>query len=112
MQGIQIVMCLTPHFERTGYAHGMRKSDGQKGSASHFRAADRVMRMNDQWWFTTREGDMGPYNTRDEAEAAVTTYIASQQFVEKQIEGPKQKVQPKSEFKGDTKIWDRQIDSV
>ena len=54
------------------------------------------MRMNDQWWFTTREGDMGPYQSREDAEAAVTTYIASQQFVEEQISEAKQKLRAKN----------------
>ena len=88
----------------------MRKSDSDKDNVSHFRTTDRVMRMNDQWWFATREGDMGPFATREEAEMAIKTFIASQQFVEGR-DAPPEPVR-KSAFKGDTTIWDRQIDSI
>ena len=68
------------------------------------------MRMNDQWWFAAREGDMGPYATRAEAEAAIRTFIASQQFIEGVDKVPEPVRKPS--FKGDTTIWDRQIDSI
>ncbi|MEM7099248.1 MAG: DUF6316 family protein [Pseudomonadota bacterium] len=88
----------------------MRKSDGDKNS--HFRSADRVVRMNDQWWFATREGDMGPYKSREDAEAAINSYIASQQFADEAQVEEEARAQRKSEFKGDPTIWDRQIDSI
>ena len=72
------------------------------------------MRMNDQWWFAAREGDMGPYKTREEAEAAIMSYIAGQQFCEgaDKVPEPQKRPAKDSEFSGDPTIWDRQIDSI
>lgn len=36
----------------------------------------RMYYVNDQWYFTTREGDdKGPYPSRDEAEAALAMFV-------------------------------------
>ncbi len=70
------------------------------------------MRINGQWWFAAREGDMGPYASREEALKQMETFIASQQFIEETDTESKPAPKKKSTFQGDTTIWDRQIDST
>ena len=41
------------------------------------------MNINGAWWFAAREGDMGPYDTRQDAEKAATQFIESQILADK-----------------------------
>ena len=47
----------------------MRKTD-KESNASYFRSPDRFIRVNEEWWFTTREGDQGPFASKEAAEEA------------------------------------------
>ena len=58
---------------RTLWVHNMRKDD--QGKKTHFRAENRIFQVDDQWWFTTREGDRGPYASRQAAADELTAYI-------------------------------------
>ena len=40
-----------------------------------FRAPDRLFSVGSQWFFTAREGDNGPYETREYAEAALAHFL-------------------------------------
>ena len=51
----------------------MRHDDPQK--KRYYRSSERVFRMNEVWFFATREGDQGPYVSQNEAEREVSRYI-------------------------------------
>lgn len=52
----------------------MRSSDTKPTNKSRFREQDRVFVVNGQWWFTTREGEQGPYDSREAAAQDVHRY--------------------------------------
>ena len=52
----------------TARRNASSEKQGRKGESTWFRS-DRVFGAGDQWYFHTREGiDIGPYDTRFEAE--------------------------------------------
>ena len=42
-------------------------------------AAKRILEMKDGWYFASREGDMGPYESKEEAGQRLGRYILSMQ---------------------------------
>lgn len=54
----------------------MRSTDADDKSRSFFRSQERLFCFNGQWFFATREGDCGPFPTKEIARAEVTRYIA------------------------------------
>ena len=56
----------------------MRKKD--TGSATHFRAGDRVFCLNGKWFFQTREVDHGPFPTREAAERDLNRYVEEMNY--------------------------------
>lgn len=54
----------------------MREED-EKTNVRHFRMAHRYFCENGQWWFSTREGEEGPYPSREAAEAGMQRYVES-----------------------------------
>jgi hypothetical protein len=49
-----------------------RREDNE--DKTYFRS-DRLFSMNGQWYFSAREGDCGPYASRDLARAALARFI-------------------------------------
>lgn len=60
----------------------MRRTDPQHTSRRFFRTQERVFAMNGQWYFTAREGDVGPFRTRERALEEVTRYARERQDLE------------------------------
>ena len=93
----------------------MRKTDNtdtDKKTSSHFRSTDRFVRIDGKWWFSTRDGDEGPFISREQAEMGLRSYVASQQFFAEQ-EGnsePKQVQPSQSTSRGDPTIWGSQLE--
>jgi hypothetical protein len=52
----------------------MKRKDDQ-GNRTYFRS-DRIFFMNDKWYFSTREGDKGPFATREHAERMLARFIS------------------------------------
>lgn len=93
------------------YIETMRKNDEK--AARYFRSSDRFVRSDSTWWFTTREGDQGPYHSREEAELALRRYVDAQQMAEDLREQREQKQAAQQKRKApDPTIWQRQIDSI
>ncbi len=46
----------------------MRVEDPRDSNKRYFRAGKRVFSLNGAWYFTTREGERGPFHTPEEAE--------------------------------------------
>ena len=53
----------------------MRRTDPTDTNKWYFRTQERVFSMNGQWYFTAREGDIGPFRTREVALAEVARYV-------------------------------------
>jgi hypothetical protein len=58
----------------------MRKSDSDK--LSFFRSSARVLRKSGKWYCETREGDRGPFDSRDEAELELQRYVEIVEFID------------------------------
>lgn len=81
----------------------MRKDDEKR--KTYFRTEDRLFQINDQWWFATREGDMGPYASRQAAQDELTAYMlekrGSIELTDRGIEGREP---------GEADVWDGHLD--
>ena len=56
----------------------MRRTDSED-TKRYFRTQERVICMNGQWYFTAREGDIGPFRTRDAAIREIARYVRERQ---------------------------------
>ncbi len=85
----------------------MRKSDEQE-PRKYFRAGTRFFCADSQWYYTTREGDEGPFRTEELAKRHLQTYLdlenmkAEQRSKIAKIRDEKVTVDPG--------VWGRQID--
>jgi hypothetical protein len=61
----------------------MRRTDSESYTKRYFRAQERVFAMNGQWYFTAREGDVGPFRTRERALDEVARYARERQDLER-----------------------------
>jgi len=52
---------------------GMRQDDQQK--KTFFRSTDRVFNLNGRWYFSTREGEQGPFATEQKAQYEIARFI-------------------------------------
>ncbi len=95
----------------------MRKSD-ETQAKHYFRVGDRFFRIDEKWFYTTREGDEGPFGSREQAEAHLRTFVAMQQLTEEHgarvvQHGSNLRNRPAPDRpKLDTGIWDRQVDAL
>jgi hypothetical protein len=55
----------------------MRKNDPNDLKKRFFRSNDRIFQINGQWYFSAREGDIGPFRSRDQAKREARAYIAA-----------------------------------
>jgi hypothetical protein len=51
----------------------MRKTDKQ--AKTYFRSEERIFQANGAWWFGTREGDHGPFDSRKAAQDALVQFV-------------------------------------
>lgn len=61
----------------------MRRTDTDQTSRRFFRTQERVFAMNGQWYFTAREGEVGPFRTRERALEEVARYARERQDLER-----------------------------
>ncbi|HEX7034372.1 MAG TPA: DUF6316 family protein [Pseudomonadales bacterium] len=55
----------------------MRKDDPSHLKKRFFRSNDRFFQINGQWYFSAREGDIGPFRSREQAKREAQAYIAA-----------------------------------
>jgi len=55
----------------------MRKNDPANLRKRFFRSNDRFFQINGQWYFSAREGDIGPFRSREQARMEAMAYIAA-----------------------------------
>jgi hypothetical protein len=51
----------------------MRREDEQE--KTYFRSTDRVFNLNGGWYFSTREGEVGPFATEQQAQFEIARFI-------------------------------------
>ena len=49
----------------------MRLEDPRDSDKRYFRSSDRLISQNGSWYFLTREGEQGPYSSREAAQDAL-----------------------------------------
>lgn len=54
----------------------MRKNDSDD-TRRFFRTRERFFQVNGQWYFSAREGDIGPFRSRQQAHKEADAYIAA-----------------------------------
>ena len=54
-------------------------------------SAKRILEMQDGWYFASREGEMGPYESKEEAGQNLGRYILSMQEIGKTSREPEQR---------------------
>ena len=60
----------------------MRRTDSPDTTRSYFRSAERVFALNGQWFFGTREGEIGPFVSREEARSEIARLIREKNDLE------------------------------
>ena len=58
----------------------MRRSDTAK--QKYPRSTERLFRRQGQWYFQTREGDRGPFNSREAAKVELERFADTMQYME------------------------------
>lgn len=76
----------------------MRKND-TNDQVKRFRAKDRFFQINGQWYFSAREGEIGPFRTRDQARREAEAFISARGAIE--AARPKR---PGSMYQSDTTV--------
>lgn len=72
----------------------MRKSDPSDLKKRFFRSNDRFFQINGQWYFSAREGEIGPFRTREQARREAQAYIAARMAGEGRAAKPRPRVEP------------------
>jgi hypothetical protein len=82
-----------------------RDTDDDPRNVTHFRAGSRIFHSNNEWYFSSREGEHGPWRSEQEAARELETYIELTGLNQesKAFKATKQPVQPNA----DPKVWDR-----
>ena len=60
----------------------MRRTDPEDTKKRYFRSQERLFSMNGQWYFTTREGEIGPFRTREGALQESSRYVREREDLE------------------------------
>lgn len=56
----------------------MRRTDRNDGSGRYFRSGDRVFSVSGRWFFSAREGEQGPFPSREAAVKEASRYVHEQ----------------------------------
>ena len=85
---------------------GKRETDADK-DATHFRASSRIFRLNNnEWYFSSREGDHGPFDSDQVAQRELETYIKLMATPTKAAK-PAPRKPEESTSDVDKKVWDQ-----
>jgi hypothetical protein len=56
--------------------NSMRSTDPKDSNRRFFRSQERIFCTNGQWYFATREGECGPFPSKEIARSEVERYLA------------------------------------
>ena len=93
------------------YSAKMRDSDDNE-KIRHFRTGNRFYNQNGSWWFSTREGEEGPFRSREQAEAGMARYVEAIRAMHALKLKHSEKYKTDDTRQPDLTIWDKQIDSL
>ena len=89
----------------------MRDSDTDP-KVRPFRTRNRYFCQNGKWWFSTREGEEGPFNSREHAEQGMARYVDSVAAMRKVKAEKIERQAVALEHRPDPTIWHQHIDSI
>lgn len=84
----------------------MNKRKTDTDNVAHFRAGSRIFRLNNEWYFSSREGEHGPFQSEEDAARELQAYVklsappGDSEPTYEMIEAPELK-------RGDPKVWDK-----
>lgn len=90
-----------------GILRAMRKTDEQ-GSSHPFRSEDRFFRADSAWFYATREEEVGPFPTLEEARIHLRQFIATKETLSAKVEELKKL--RREGTRGDPRVWNAQIE--
>jgi len=61
----------------------MRRNDPKDTRRSYFRSGNRIFSLNGQWFFATREGEVGPFRSREVATKEAMRYVRERHDLER-----------------------------
>jgi hypothetical protein len=84
-----------------------RKTDRDPDNIAHFRADSRIFRLNGEWYFSSREGEHGPFESERDAAMELDAYvrlagIPHEESAFELVEEPDLNLK-----RADPKVWDR-----
>ena len=86
----------------------MRKSDDNNKKRKYFRAGTRFFRVGTEWFYTTREGDEGPFESEIAASRHLNGYLGLNELKE-QHKAKLTKIR-EEKVNVDPKVWGNQLD--
>lgn len=95
-------------FPWRGILARMRKTDKTEERAHPFRSEDRFFRADSAWYYSTREEDVGPFSSLEEARGHLRNFITMQKSLNDKVEELKRLREDGS--RGDPEVWNRQIE--
>ena len=90
-----------------GNGEDIRKTDTEPDNVAHFRAGSRIFRMNNEWYFSSREGEHGPFQTEQGAVMELETYVKLAGVPEAVEDSPFEVDEESARKRADPKIWDQ-----
>ncbi|XOV84616.1 MAG: DUF6316 family protein [bacterium] len=102
---------ITPFLQARAYSGTMRESDDNE-KIRYFRTGNRFFYQNGSWWFSTREGEEGPFRSREQAEAGMARYVEAIRAMHAYKHKQAQKYKTDESRRPDPTVWDKQIDSL
>lgn len=82
-----------------------RKTDPD--NVAHFRASSRIFRLNGEWYFSSREGEHGPFQSEQDAARELETYVKLNS-IEKEDDADALEIVEEPELKRtNPKVWDQ-----
>ncbi|MDH3642970.1 MAG: DUF6316 family protein [Gammaproteobacteria bacterium] len=84
----------------------MKKRKTDKDDVAHFRAGSRIFRLNNEWYFSSREGEHGPFESEEDAARELQAFVKLAGVADgsepayEMIEAPELR-------RADTKVWDK-----
>ena len=61
----------------------MRRTDPESTTRSFFRSKERIFVLNGQWFYTTREGESGPFPSRETAIKEANRFVVERQDLDR-----------------------------
>ena len=69
----------------------MRRTDPENTTRSFFRSKERIFVLNGQWYYTTREGECGPFPGRETALQEVNRFVVEREDLDRFTKSPERK---------------------